>query len=140
MRWRQFDTIVIEENIVPQADHWVRQRDLQRILRGQDTGHQIIEMLNADRTLRIEMVLDPFPQLIFNPPQQGRRWRRVAVAWWQVVSEQQGEGRERSKTSRNGTFWPVPGGIWSFRAGNRLGARHPWLTGPVGRLALLFRA
>lgn len=24
--------------------------------RGQDTGHQIIEMLNADRTLRIEMV------------------------------------------------------------------------------------
>ena len=73
---RQFDTIVIEENIVPQADHWVRQRDLQRILRGQDTGHQIVEMLNADRTLRIEMTLEPFPQLIIEPPQQGRRQKK----------------------------------------------------------------
>jgi len=76
---RQFDTIVIEENVVPQADHWVRQRDLQRILRGQDTGHQIIEMLNADRTLRIEMVLDPFPQLIFTPPQEGRWYRNNKI-------------------------------------------------------------
>ncbi|CAK9028284.1 Uncharacterized protein SCF082_LOCUS18288 [Durusdinium trenchii] len=76
---RQFDTIVIEENIVPQADHWVRQRDLQRILRGQDTGHQIVEMLNADRTLRIEMVLDPFPQLVFTPPQEGRWYRNNKI-------------------------------------------------------------
>ncbi|CAJ1460333.1 unnamed protein product, partial [Effrenium voratum] len=76
---RQFDTIIIEDNVVPQAPHWVRQRDLQRILRGQDTGHRIVEMLNADRTLRIEMVLDPFPQLEITPPQQGRWYRNNKI-------------------------------------------------------------
>eukprot|EP00931_Biecheleriopsis_adriatica_P048501 TRINITY_DN28018_c0_g1_i1.p1 TRINITY_DN28018_c0_g1~~TRINITY_DN28018_c0_g1_i1.p1 ORF type:complete len:3899 (-),score=525.31 TRINITY_DN28018_c0_g1_i1:23-11719(-) len=69
------DRIHIEDNIVPRAEHWVRQRDLAYIVKGQEIGHEAQELQNADRRVRVEMQLDPFPELDFHPPKQGRWYR-----------------------------------------------------------------
>eukprot|EP00930_Biecheleria_cincta_P034426 TRINITY_DN23798_c0_g1_i1.p1 TRINITY_DN23798_c0_g1~~TRINITY_DN23798_c0_g1_i1.p1 ORF type:complete len:3571 (-),score=339.86 TRINITY_DN23798_c0_g1_i1:50-9406(-) len=70
------DRIHIEpDSIVPKADHWVRQRDLARIIKGQEIGHLALELRNANRRVRIGTHLDPYPILEIIPPEQGKWYR-----------------------------------------------------------------
>lgn len=70
------DRIHIEpDSIIPKADHWVRQRDLARIIKGQEIGHEALELSNADRRVRIGTQIDPYPELEIVPPEQGKWYR-----------------------------------------------------------------
>lgn len=108
------DILHIEDNVVPWAPHWARERDLKEIFRGSDVGHRVDYTLQNGILAGIDMQMDgDLPPYEIDPPEQGRWYRSNKIKIKHIKAAAEAPQMSICWGNEAGSYWAW-GGYLTF--------------------------